>query len=112
MVHVLGVVSECEREATAERTRDALAQLRAEGVRRGGEPLGWRRCEARDENGRGAGEDVANELAVVDRVVALREEGLSLRAIARVLSAEDRPHQARRTLAFHHHSAHPRPPPS
>lgn len=44
VLHVLGAVSQWEREATAERTRDALAQLRADGVRLGAEPLGWRRA--------------------------------------------------------------------
>lgn len=40
VLHVLGAVGQWEREATAERTRDALAQLRADGVRLGAEPLG------------------------------------------------------------------------
>ena len=43
VLHVLGAVGQWEREATAERTRDALAQLRADGVRLGADPLGWRR---------------------------------------------------------------------
>jgi len=90
VLHVLGAVSQWEREATGERTRDALAQLRADGVRLGAEPLGWRRTEAVDASGRRAREQVAHEAATVDRVVELHEQGLSVRAIARVLAAEGR----------------------
>jgi len=43
VLHVLAAVSQWEREATAERTRDALGQLRWSGVTLGGEGLGWRR---------------------------------------------------------------------
>lgn len=90
VLHVLGAVSQWEREATAERTRDALAQLRADGDRLGAEPLGWRRSEDVDANGRRAGEDVADEVATVERIVALQKAGLSVRAIACALTAEGR----------------------
>ena len=46
VLHVLGAVSQWEREATAERTKDALAQIRSAGARLGGEGLGWRRIDA------------------------------------------------------------------
>jgi DNA invertase Pin-like site-specific DNA recombinase len=90
VLHVLGAVSQWEREATAERTRDALAQLRADGVRLGAEPLGWRRSEALDASGRRAGEEVADEVATVARILELQEQGRSVRDIARALAAEGR----------------------
>jgi DNA invertase Pin-like site-specific DNA recombinase len=91
VLHVLGAVSQWEREATAERTRDALAQLRAEGLRLGGEGLGWRRSEARDERGHRVLERLVDESATFRRIVELDAEGLSLRDIAAALEAEGRP---------------------
>jgi len=41
VLHVLGAVSQWEREATAERTRDALAQVKADGGILGREGFGW-----------------------------------------------------------------------
>lgn len=90
VLHVLGAVSQWEREATAERTRDALAQLRADGVRLGGEAYGWRRCEQVDTSGHRSWEDVGDELDTVRRVRALHADGLSVRGIAAALAAEGR----------------------
>jgi DNA invertase Pin-like site-specific DNA recombinase len=90
VLHVLGAVSQWEREAAAERTRDALAQLRAEGVQLGGEAFGWRRSALTDEHGRRLLEDVADEAVTVDRMLELRAEGHSVRQIVGVLDAEGR----------------------
>jgi DNA invertase Pin-like site-specific DNA recombinase len=90
VLHVLGAVSQWEREATAERTRDALAQLRAQGVRLGGEPFGWKRSAVTDDHGRRRLESVAGELATADRVVELHAAGMSVRDIVAVLEAEGR----------------------
>jgi DNA invertase Pin-like site-specific DNA recombinase len=90
VLHVLGAVSQWEREATAERTRDALAQLRADGVRLGGEAYGWRRRDDVDARGHRTSEEVSDELATLQRVVALHTQGLSVRAIASALDAEGR----------------------
>lgn len=90
VLHVLAAVSQWEREATAERTRDALSQLRAEGVQLGGEALGWRRADARDERGHRALERLVDEAATCERIVALAAEGRSLREIADVMDAEGR----------------------
>jgi len=90
VLHVLGAVSQWEREATAERTRDALAQLRADGVRLGAEALGWRRCDATDAGGRRSYEDVAPEAATIARVLELRQEGRSIPEIVAALIAEGR----------------------
>ena len=88
VLNVLASVAQWEREATAERTRDALAHLRAEGVQLGGAALGWTHSEAVNVAGRRVIETVANEAETVARILALRAEGRSLRAIVAVLDAE------------------------
>lgn len=86
VLNMLGSVSQWEREAAGERTRDALAQVRREGVPLGGAALGWRRGSATDAKGRRVVEAAADELATVERIVALRCAGWSLRRIARALT--------------------------
>jgi DNA invertase Pin-like site-specific DNA recombinase len=88
VLNVLASVAQWEREATAERTRDALAQVKAEGVRLGGEALGWRRGDETDEEGRRVVVGVESEARTVARIVALRRDGLSLREIAATLTDE------------------------
>jgi DNA invertase Pin-like site-specific DNA recombinase len=88
VLNVLVSVAQWEREATAERTSDALAHLKAEGVKLGGEALGWARSESRDDEGRRIVEAVEVEVSAIERVFALKAEGLSLRAIAAQLEAE------------------------
>jgi len=90
VLHVLGAVSQWEREATGERTRDALAQLRSDGVRLGAEALGWHRSAATDAKGRRCCEDVATEGATIRRMRELRQQGLYVREIAAALEAEGR----------------------
>jgi DNA invertase Pin-like site-specific DNA recombinase len=87
VLNVLASVAQWEREATAERTREALVQVRAEGVRLGGEALGWRRGEAGADGRRTVAED-ASEARTVERIHVLRAEGLSLREIAATLTDE------------------------
>lgn len=99
VLNVLASVSQWEREAGAERTRDALAHLRADGVQLGGEALGWTRTEETDENGRRIVADVQAEARTVARIVELRAEGLTLRAVADVLRAEG--HTTKRGGAWH-----------
>lgn len=88
VLNVLVSVGQWEREAIGERTRDALAYLKTEGVKLGGAALGWKRGEACDADGRRFVEAVEAEVAAVERVLALKAEGLSLRAIAAQLEAE------------------------
>lgn len=88
VLNVLVSVAQWEREATAERTRDALSHLKAQGVKLGGEALGWTRGEAADADGRRIVEAVRGEARTVARILELREEGRSLRAIAERLTSE------------------------
>lgn len=82
VLNVLASVSQWEREATGERTREALAHVKAQGVLLGAEGLGWCRTDERDADGRVRVTSVASEAATVRRIVELRDAGLTLRAIA------------------------------
>lgn len=83
--------AELERARIAERTRDALTAARAQGRRHGalalGETLAETVAQARP-NGRRDVVAVESEARTVARIVALRAAGMSLRAIAEVLTAE------------------------
>lgn len=84
VLRVLITVAQWEREAIAERTATALAHKQAQGEHVGSVPFGYRL-----EAGRLVAE--AAEAAVIDRIVALRDAGLTLKAIADALTAEGVP---------------------
>lgn len=91
VLNVLVSVSQWEREAIGERTADALAHLRAQGVQLGGEALGWRRTRERDADGRQVVVECPQERATVARIIELRQAGCTLRGIAAQLAAEHHP---------------------
>lgn len=88
VLNVLVSVSQWEREAIAERTTDALAHLRAQGVKLGGEALGWTRTEERDADGRMVVTECEGERAVIGRMLELRRAGYTLREIAARMTSE------------------------
>lgn len=88
VLNVLASVAQWEREATAERTRDALAHLRDSGVKLGGAALGWEHTDATDAAGRRIVAAVEVEARAVARILELRAAGHSLRAIAATLTVE------------------------
>lgn len=90
VLNVLTSVGQWEREACGERRRDALVQVKREGVRLGAASLGWRRSKATDAEGRRLVERVEEEAMTIARIVELHREGASLRVIARTLVAEGR----------------------
>jgi site-specific DNA recombinase len=90
MLHILGSVSQWEREAIGERTRDALAHLRDQGVQLGGTPLGFERLEDVDDAGRRVLRAVKDEQATVALITKLHARGLSLREIAAELAENGR----------------------
>lgn len=100
VLNVLASVSEWERDACADRTRDALAHLRRQGVKLGGEALGWRRTDERDEAGRLKLAEVHEEARAVRRILELHAEGRSYRATAAVLAEEG--HRTKLGGAWHH----------
>lgn len=94
VLNVLTSVAQWEREATAERTRDALAHLKTEGVLVGGVPLGMRRTSIVDHEGRHVVEHDPAEARTVQRILDLRDLGHSLRSIVATLRTEG--HQTKR----------------
>ena len=90
MLHILGSVSQWEREACGERTRDALAHLKAQGVRLGGAALGWTRMLDVDVDGHRVVRVLNEEQATIERIVELRRQGQTLRQIAAILLVEGR----------------------
>jgi DNA invertase Pin-like site-specific DNA recombinase len=81
-----------ERELTIERTIAGLEQTRANGTYLGAEPMGFKRR---------AGKLIRNseERRLIDRIVELRLEGLSLRAIGERLEEEG--HKPKRGEHWH-----------
>lgn len=90
VLNILSSISQWEREVIGERTREALVYLREQGVRLGGEALGWARQDDQDENGRRIVGEVRQEAETVARILELREQGLTLRAIGETLTREVR----------------------
>lgn len=90
VLNVLASVSQWEREAGGERTREALAHVRSEGVRLGAEGMGWRRGNGRDDSGRREVHGVDEERETIDMMRELRSEGHSLRQICTTLTQRNR----------------------
>jgi DNA invertase Pin-like site-specific DNA recombinase len=91
---ILMSVAQWEREAIGERTADALAHLRAEGVVLGRAAFGWRHSEVADPaTGRRLLGAVDVHADAIDRIRALRAEGKSFAAIARQMADDGRPTQ-------------------
>jgi site-specific DNA recombinase len=82
-IGISAVFAELERNLIAERTRAALAVKKTRGERLGAPRLGLRVVD-------GKAFGVETEAATVERMRALRGQGLSLRAIAAVLVSEGR----------------------
>lgn len=90
VLNIMTSVAQWEREAIGERTADALRHLKTQGVRLGGEALGWRRTPAKDGDGRHLWVVDLEEQSTAVRVRELRATGLSLRAICQRLAVEGR----------------------
>ena len=75
-----------EREMIAERTRDALQHMKAQGVRLGHAPYGYEYGKERDERGRRKLVPIPEEQEVIAKIKALHAEKLSFTKIARRLN--------------------------
>jgi DNA invertase Pin-like site-specific DNA recombinase len=85
VLNILMSVAQWEREAIAERTRDALRHKRSKGERTGTIPRGW----GLDADGRTLVPDPV-EVEDIAQILALAEAGAGSRAIARMLSPDRR----------------------
>ncbi len=82
VVGILSLLSQMERETTAERTRYALAHLRSQGKRTSGRaPWGYRFEDGREV-------PVAAERAILARMQAIKAEGNGAQRIAKALTRE------------------------
>jgi len=88
VLNVLMSVSQWEREAIAERTRDAMAHLKKCGVRVGGAPTGFRHSQELDAEGRRILEPDAKEQLALERIRVLHNDGVPVAAIAATLNRE------------------------
>lgn len=84
VLNILASVSQWEREAIGERTAAALAVKKDRGEHVGAPALGVAVVD-------GALQEVAEERETVERILELRAQGLTLRAVAAALAAEGRP---------------------
>ena len=87
VLNIMTAVSQWEREAIGERTRDALSHKRTNGERVGNIQFGYRLCA----DGKHVEPDAA-EQAVLNEIRCLRQSGQTLRGIAAALN-----HRALRT---------------
>jgi site-specific DNA recombinase len=87
VLNIMAAVSQWEREAIGERTRDALRHKRTNGERVGNIQFGYRLCEDRRHV-----EPDPGEQAVLSEIQNLRQSGQTLRGIAAALN-----HRALRT---------------
>ncbi|MCH8935684.1 MAG: recombinase family protein, partial [Gemmatimonadetes bacterium] len=81
---LFGGLAQMERELIGERTRSAMAHLRANGLATSHAPLGFRRNGSRKHRML----PVPEELEIVHRILDLWRSGLSRRAIAAKLNAD------------------------
>ncbi|MEZ4444554.1 MAG: recombinase family protein [Polyangiaceae bacterium] len=103
VLNVLVSVSQWEREAIGERTRDALHHVRAEGAKLGGEALGWTRSDETDKHGRRVVVHDGREAGTIARAVELRDQGHTWRDVAARLTAEG--HRTKRGGRWHANTA-------
>ena len=83
VLNIMVSVSQWEREAIGERTRDAMRHKRAKGERVGTVPYGWR---VGADGVQLEPDDV--EHGILARIAALRADGVTLRSIADALNAD------------------------
>lgn len=83
---VLGAVSQWEREAIAERTKEVLAHLQQQGVALGRASYGFRYVLPQDSSQRCSLVQVQDEVEVIAVICQLRDHGLSLLEICHELT--------------------------
>jgi site-specific DNA recombinase len=85
VLNIMTAVSQWEREAIGERTRDALSHKRSNGERVGNIQFGYRLCA----DGKHLEQDLG-EQAVLDEIRQLRQSGTTMRGIAAALNQRGR----------------------
>jgi DNA invertase Pin-like site-specific DNA recombinase len=88
LVSVLLVFAQMEREATAERTREAVHHIRQRGFHHGKAPFGYRAVPSREDPRRKVLVRHPEQQAVLSRIKALLDAGQKVPDIAEKLAAE------------------------
>ena len=89
---MMSVFAEFERAQIGERTRTALGEAKRQGAQLGAEAFGWQRDPERTDNhGRQVIKAVEHEVEAVRCIIALRDSGMTWRAVAAQLAADGVP---------------------
>jgi len=96
VLNVLTSVAQWEREAIADRTREAMAHLKEQGVRLGGVPYGWRYSSEVDANGRRLIVKHLEEQKAIRRICALHDKQVPAAQIVQRLGQEGLPPRGKR----------------
>jgi DNA invertase Pin-like site-specific DNA recombinase len=88
VLYILGLIAQWERESIGERTREALAHLKHQGVKLGAAPYGQVYSNELDADGRKRLVEVPEQMAVIARILEMFDAGISARKIAERLSLE------------------------
>ena len=96
VLNVLTSVAQWEREAIADRTREAMAHLKFQGVRLGGVPFGWRYSSEVDAKGRRLIVKHPEEQKAIKRICALHTKQIPAPQIAQRLEQEGLPARGKR----------------
>ncbi len=102
ILNVLTSVAQWEREAIADRTKEAMQHMKAQGVYLGAAPYGWKYVDELDAHGRRKLVENAEEQAGIKRICELYETDMFVWQICEQLDAEKvsarGPHWHRATL--------------
>lgn len=90
-LNMLTSVVQWERESLGERTQEALAELRRQGVVMGAAPYGWRYSQSTDSAGRRYLVEVPIEQAGIRRICELYDADVPIKEICAVLEREGIP---------------------
>jgi DNA invertase Pin-like site-specific DNA recombinase len=91
ILNVLMSVAQWEREAISERTQEAMAELKRQGVSIGGAPYGWRYSQDVDSAGRRYLVEVPAEQTGIRRVCELYDADVPMKGICAMLDREQIP---------------------
>lgn len=91
ILNVLTSVAQWEREAIADRVREAMQHMKAQGVYLGAAPYGWRYIDAVDEHGRRKLVERPEEQAGIKRICELYETDMYVWQICEQLDTEKVP---------------------
>jgi DNA invertase Pin-like site-specific DNA recombinase len=91
ILNVLTSVAQWEREAIADRVREAMQHMKSQGVYLGAAPYGWKYTDELDEHGRRKLVEVPEEQAGIKRICELYETDMFVWQICEQLDAEKVP---------------------